>query len=198
MELTTADRYYACFPDDASGAGQPSSLAQLNMRIKSVSASACKYLESRGRFILSTERTEQFTPDLDGTKKIRVMGYPITEVDSIAFNEEAFDPVDDYFVLNQFGTIAFTEKYYPCQSVPNNTIAVVYTGGMAADTASFVAAYPDIESAVLMQINFELTRYKTISNKTISNGASSSTMNPYGLLDEVTRVLNSYCPMPES
>lgn len=198
MLLTTKDRYFAFYPDDTAGAASASFPAQLDMRIASVSRTVERYLERNGRYAELTERTQTFTPDMDGTRSVRVMGYPIESIESVTVDGDLLVAGDDYIPNSTLGVINFSVEYFPVQAIPEESISVIYTGGMAEDTAAFVESYPDIESAVLTQVNFELTRYKTIANKSISNGASSSSMNHYGLLDEVIRILDSYSPMPSS
>jgi hypothetical protein len=194
MELTTKDRYFSFFPDDTKGASSPAFSAQLGMRIASVSKAVERFLERNGRLIEVKERVATETPTRNGLKGFRVAGYPIASVASLTVYNESIAE-EDYTVDKSFGNVYLRNTVMQIQPLFENCIRLTYTGGMALDTEDFIANFPDIESAVLMQINFELQRYKTIANKTISNGASSSTMNHYGLMEELVRILESYSPM---
>lgn len=198
MDLTTKDRYFEFFPDAVDGAAKASFTAQLGMRISAVSKSVIRYLEKNGRHVESKERVEKFTPAKDGTRNIRLKGYPVAEIDLLTVFDDGWYSEDGDFVLDApFGTILFNQKIYRDDDLYLGAISVTYTGGMAADTAGFISEYPDIESAVLMQVNFELSRYKSIANKSQANGAATTSYNEYGLLPELARVLDSYCPMVE-
>jgi len=187
MDLTTKDRYLAMFPEDQK-AWTASPTAFLSMRITSVSASVARYLD---RHVTNEERIEKFTPeDGMGTLTVRVKGYPIEEVDSIEIFDTALS--SDEFVFTDTGLIQFYDRITREELPYQDKISVKYTGGMADDTADFIAKYPDIEANVLMQIKFELERTKTISSKTVAAGATSSQMNPYGFMDELIRCLDRY------
>ena len=198
MDLTTKDRYFAFFPDSIDGAAKASFTAQLGMRISSVSKSVIRYLERKGRHAEAKERIEKFTPAKDGTREVRLKGYPVTEIDLLTVFGDEWNSDDGDFVLDAAtGNVLFNQKIFRDDDLYQGAISVSYTGGMAADTATFVAEYPDIESALLMQVNFELSRYKSIATKTQANGAATTAYNEYGLLPELARVLDSYCPMVE-
>ena len=198
MDLTTKDRFFAFFPDSTDGAAKQSFTAQLGMRISSVSKSVIRYLENKGRHVEAKERTEKFTPAKDGTREVRLKGYPVSGVESVTVFGDAWTSEDGDFVVNSaFGNILFNQKIYRDDDLYHGAISVTYTGGMAADTDGFVNEYPDIESAVLMQISFELSRYKSIANKSQANGAATTSYNDYGLLPELCRILDSYCPTVE-
>ena len=198
MDLTTKDRYFAFFPDAADGAAKASFTAQLGMRISAVSKSVIRYLEKKGRHVEAKERTEKFTPAKDGTRSIRLAGYPVSEIELLTVFDDGWYADDGDFVLNaMFGEVLFNQKIYRDDDLYLGAISVTYTGGMAADTDSFVEEYPDIESAVLMQVNFELSRYKSIANKSQANGADTTSENDYGPMPELVRILDSYSPMVE-
>lgn len=198
MDLTTKDRYFAFFPDATDGAAKASFTAQLGMRISAVSKSVIRYLEKKGRHVEEKVRIEKFTPAKDGTRSIRLPGYPVSEIELLTVFGDSWFSDDGDFVLNAtFGEVIFNQKIYRDDDLYLGAISVTYTGGMAVDTVFFVEEYPDIESAILMQVNFELSRYKSIANKSQANGAATTSYNDYGLLPELVRVLDSYCPMVE-
>lgn len=70
-------------------------------------------------------------------------------------------------------------------------VEVVVVGGLAADTASLSASYPDLENACLMQVTSLFKRHAMPDRTTtdIGNG-STSWIGEYDLLKEVTDTLD--------
>lgn len=193
INLTTADRFFAMFPSSSPSAAKADDKRPIEMRITAISQKVERYLN---RFIESAERTESFTPDCGrGTSIIRLKAYPVESVESLTvYDQEYVEANDDFVIDKETGTIQLSYpaiQQFVCIN-PMNAIVVEYTGGMADDTQDFIDKYPDIESLVLDQVNFELTRVKNIANKSIAGAATTSQLNEYGLLPALCDTLELY------
>lgn len=189
MKLTTANRYFTLFTEANSQTSKPAEIAKIEMRIASVSANVEKYLE---RKVENIERTEKFTPDNGtGTKSVRLSAYPVEEIDTITVYETELTEGEFSSDLES-GLISFAIPVERLEPLFERSIAVTYTGGMADDTADFIEKYPDIEMEVLTQVNFEAKRVADIAMKSVSNGQTTSQLNPYGFLDSLITVLDRY------
>ena len=69
---------------------------------------------------------------------------------------------------------------------------MVYTGGMAADTTAFVAAYPDIASAVDQQVAYFWHQRNTLGLSSVSGDAGNVSPGADSLLPSVKRTLDIY------
>lgn len=146
MDLTTLARVKA----RASSLNDSTLDTILGTLIAEVSADA----ETRmARHAEVTERTE--IVDLRPHQRfVRLPGAPISEVSEIklaatpAFTDvDALTADEDYFVL------ADTSQLHMAVTTRVDAhLQVTYTGGMAADTAAFVAAFPDIAGAVEAEV----------------------------------------------
>jgi uncharacterized phiE125 gp8 family phage protein len=78
----------------------------------------------------------------------------------------------------------------PDLRVYTGQIEVAYVGGMAADTASLLAAYPVLDQACMMQVAYLWARRKTPGRTSadIGNG-STQWIGDYDLLDAVVAML---------
>lgn len=190
MLLTTKDRFYNIFPENKKGVGDLSFNLALDMRINSVSHAVEKYLR---RGIEAISRVNRFAPENGrGTKQIRLSAFPVISIASLTIFGDLYTENEDYTVDNESGVISFQNHIFRETPLYENAIVVTYIGGMAIDTAEFDLNYPDIESEVLTQIQFELTRIKTIALKSESNGASSSQLNEYGFTNSLIACLDRY------
>lgn len=69
---------------------------------------------------------------------------------------------------------------------------VVYTAGMAADTASFIAAYPAIAEACALQVAYHYKRKDFPAGQHVVEGGSTNFVEPLGLLGTVKSALDCY------
>jgi len=192
MALTTVDRYYDMFPDTASASGKPEKTRPIQMRIDSISAKVQKYL---GRSIEIGDFIERFTPDKgSGTKRVQLSAFPVSVVTKVTVYGIEQESGDNGYVAHLFsGVVLFQSPIiqYACGFA--DTISIEYTGGMAEDTEDFIEKYPDIESLVLDQVYFEISRVGNIANKSIGGNISSAQLNEYGLLPALVDGLSRYC-----
>lgn len=193
MNLTTADRYMKLFSDAKPSASDVNYAGMLDMRISAISKSVEKYLQ---RKIMVGEYTDYFTPtNGTGTKSVRVSAFPIVSVQKVMLSGTELD-ASTYAVDKQNGIVSFIEPITRDMAIPyQDCISVVYTGGMAENTADFISEFPDIEIEVLTQIRFEILRVKDIAMKSVANGQTTSQLNPYGFLDSLINILERYRPI---
>lgn len=145
MDLTTVARVKARNTRLTTSAD--ALLAEL---ITEVSADA----EARmARYVEAVERTEVVDIYV-GKKLVRLPGAPITAVSEVSrsstpvFTAEDVQVADtDYYVLADTSHIRLASK-----PLSDGFLEVTYTGGMAADTASFVTAFPDLTGAVEQEV----------------------------------------------
>lgn len=194
MNLTTADRYLALFPESSPMISKAAELTKLNMRIASVSRNVEKYL---GRNVEIGDVVEKFSPDCGtGTKRVRLKAFPIASITSVSVFGSTLEEDTDYNVDYDNGVINFAYNIIRLIPLYENAIVVTYNGGMASSVSDFYTDYVDIEAEVLMQINFELKRAPDIAMKSVSNGQTSSQLNPYGFIDSLITVLNRHKKLP--
>lgn len=186
MDLTTVARYKAY-----SGIGGASEDTILGYLITAVSAQFENHLD---RYVESTSRTvyQDVEP---GQRVFSLRGYPVSSVTSVHndidwdFESSDLLDADDYTVLGDDGLLnvpRYTLAYGP------RALKVVYTGGMAADVATFDASYPAIETALWMQIAYSYDRRQFNADTSVSIAGSSTTFHTPELLPEVVGILRPY------
>lgn len=191
MDLTTSTRVKALTESGGISAGTANDtlIAQL---IATHSQNIENYL---GRKTLATSRTEQFDV-ARGQRAFLLSAFPVTEVTSARDADDrdfasalAIDTTD-YYLDTARGVIEF-DGYQPINGA--GTLQVIYTGGMAADTASFVAAYPDVAQACDMQVAYTISRKDQLGAQSIGTQSGSvGWAGPLDLLPEVKRLLEPY------
>ncbi len=169
MNLTTVDRVLARIAAD--GDAKAATKTEIAAVIVAVSGAVEAYLE---RVTLRTARTEYHDVDR-GQCRFRLRAYPVTVLTSVAFDTEqewatALTAGTDYLspLYDNGGTLVVRyplSEYYESPGA----LKVVYTGGMATDTDSFVAAYPDIASAVDTQVSHEWQRRNALGVSSVSS-----------------------------
>lgn len=161
MNLTTPDRVRTLIAASGdNGQKRRESLdAELSAVIATVSAAAEAYMD---RHALRTSRTE-YHDATPGMRLLRLKGYPVTTLTSVYYDEDqafaasSLMTSDDYYDVTLDDTGALRFKWPFAYEYPRS-IKVVYTGGMATDTDSFIDSYPDIAGAMDMQAAHEWQR----------------------------------------
>ena len=166
MDLTTVEAVKLLAP--ISGNGEDALLGAL---VTSVSKRAETMM---GRHALSSSRTEVYTLPKWG-KRLILKGSPVASVTSVIYGSErdftddsALTEHDEFTVDLEAGILhlRIATPYDP------GFVQVVYTGGMAADTAAFVAAYPDVAAGVDFEvINLWKRRQNPAGASTFAGGA---------------------------
>lgn len=149
------------------------------------------------RALLSEEQVEVFDVD-EGQTVFNLRGYPVNEAEDFSVRLDTLRVFDTpreleptFFTLDaQDGQLIIDGVQLP----PGQRILrVAYTGGMAADTAAFCEAYPDIEEAANIQVNFWWESRQRIGQRSVT-GADLSvvTLEPLEFLPQMQRVVENY------
>ena len=192
MDLTTKERVKVL--TEAGGHGNDSLDTLYAKVITEVSAAVEKYLD---RYALEATRTE--TLDVfDGQSVLTLRGYPVNaspapvvKCDAArAFGSDSVVSDSLYAIDHETGQVLF-DGFLPTPGP--RVAAVTYKGGMAADVAGFVSAYPDIAGAVDLQVATLIQRRGNLSAQSAGAGSGNAAWEgSYKLLAEVTRVLDSH------
>lgn len=135
--------------------------AILTALIGPVSESAEVYLN---RHTESKSRVEVYPVDYNAPY-IWLRGSPITSVSDITLSLNRtfadIDPLDasTYDVITDTGEIFLRPQAFACIGA-KGFMQITYVGGMAADTASFMAAFPRIANAAAMEVVNRFNRAK--------------------------------------
>lgn len=74
-----------------------------------------------------------------------------------------------------------------------NYVRVKYMGGLGADTAAIIAAFPDVSRACDMQVKYLIERRSSLGgNVTTGHGGATEFQNEYLLLKDVRAALDTY------
>lgn len=176
MDLTTIDRVKTMLAQDTGGTwGDETFAGEL---IDEVSALAAKLLD---RKVLTQSYTEQL--DVSGKQVLfELAAWPVTSITSVKLardhdfaSVDALD-ADRYVTDNDLGLLVFLSPPvgFTRLAAYFRALQVVYTGGMAADTTSFMTAYPDIAEAVTRQVVYAYKRR-------LEPGATSEAMRDGGI-----------------
>lgn len=134
----------------------------------------------------SIARTEYFSPE-PGQQVFGLKGYPVASVASVkedvgdrAFTTDA-NTIDAELYTTNSDTGALYLHGWACVGA-HKSLQVVYTGGMAATTAAFLVAFPDLAAGVDAQVAFMLKRRDSIGFDSIGSAGSSSALSPLGFV----------------
>lgn len=159
MNLSTVARVKALIT--STGTANAGTDAEIAVVLATVSEAVEAYLD---RETTAAAKTEYF--DIEPwTAMVRLRAFPVSALTSVHYDEDQVFGSDtlltssDYYdpTLDRRGSLRFKVPFTPSDTRPN-ALKVIYTGGMAADAASFVTAYPDIAGAVDVQTAHEWQR----------------------------------------
>lgn len=148
------------------------------------------------RYTESAERTEYL--DVEFNQQVfSLRGYPVDTGETVTVTHDtgwdfaASDDLDsdDFTVLGNDGLLNI--PWFRLTPGPR-ALKVVYTGGMAANTAAFQVAYKDIELAAIMQVAYQYRRRKFVGDTSSSIGGSSVGFDFPALLPEVELILRPH------
>lgn len=188
MDLTTATRVKTYL--EGADTSKDAVLAQI---ITGVSARIERYLN---RHVEAVERVEFY--DLDfGQRRIFLRGYPVTEVDSIYndpidqdFAASSLIAADDYVTDLTNGVVSF---HLTRPLTGPRALKVTYTGGMGANAAAFITAFPEIALAAEWQVVHEFHNRNAPGASSVSiGGASVALVSGLDLLPIVKQALDGH------
>lgn len=190
MDLTTTARVQRLLESGGASVGQHATL--LGDLIPAVSARIEEYL---GRGAETTSRTEYF--DTEPTLfRVVLHAYPVSSVAQVrydtlrVYDSSAEVASSEYAVDTDRGFISFDRYGFV---VAARGLKVVYTGGMAATTDAFVAAFPAIAHACDLQVASLIQRRLALGATSVNaGGGSKAWVGGYDLLPEVKAILDLY------
>ncbi len=191
MDLSTLARVKTHLEASSTKIASAGAEALLSELISSYSAAFESYLN---RTVLAAERTLQ----LDVERAQQTFTLPAYPVSAIASVKNAWDrdfssvtALDsDYYYVDSQGILTVDQ----IALIPGpGVLQVVYTGGMAADAASFVTAYPEIAGALDMQVAAHWQRQGQLGAQGVNVGQGSvSFTGPMKLLPEVRATIGKW------
>lgn len=189
MDLTTSARVQRLLESGGASVGQHAAL--LADLIPGVSARMEEYL---GRVAQSGSRVEYYDAE-PGLVRILLDAYPISSVTDLRYDPvRAYDASSvvsssEYAVDLDRGIVTFD----PGQrwQVAPRAIRVSYSGGMAANTNAFIAAFPALAHAADLQTANLIQRRLALGTSSIYSGGKAFA-GGYELLPEVTAILDLY------
>lgn len=151
MDLTTAAAVKAI-----TGHGTTDDDALIGQLIASVSG---RVEAAIARHVEQTSRTETMRLE-PGGRLVLLAGYPVTTLGDVLFSDDGTFAEDALTEGEDFRIDLATGAVRLLGSNPDDhaELRVTYTGGMAADTAAFMAAYPGLSGAVGIQVVHEFQR----------------------------------------
>lgn len=190
MDLTTTTRVQTLL--ESGGATVSQHAALLGDLVPAVSARVEEYL---GRSAQTASRTEYFDTE-PSLFRVVLTAYPVTTVSLVRYDPlrvyDSASEIDstEYAVDTDRGFISFDRVGF---SVAMRGLKVTYTGGMAANTAAFVSAFPAIAHACDLQIASLIQRRLSLAATSANAGAGSKAyVGAYDLLPEVKSTLDLY------
>ena len=190
MDLTTATRVQRLLESGGASVGQHVTL--LGDIIPAVSARVEEYL---GRSAEAASRTEYFDTE-PSLFRVVLEGYPVSSVTSVRYDPlRVYDSsseiaATEYAVNTARGIISFERVGFV---VAARGLKITYTGGMAADTAAFVAAFPAVAHACDLQVAALIQRRLALGATSVNaGGGSKAWVGGYDLLPEVRSILDLY------
>lgn len=194
VELTTLERVKYLTEEhggyDSGASGNTRNDPILENLIASVSLSIERYLN---RPVLVAERTEYLDVRHDRCS-YQLAAFPVSSITSVK-NSSTYDwTVDakvegtDYVLDLETGILRQIAGWV----TGAEALQVVYTGGLAADTAAVLANYPDLADACEKQVTEEFRRRDGLSRSSVSVQGSTTTSESVRLLDVVRERLAPY------
>lgn len=193
MDLTTSARVKQWAAGAISGSGLDDLIASL---ITDVSAQAEKHM-GRVAEIPGTDRADYFDVEWDGQRHFPLKAWPATSITDVRYDPDADFGSETILPATAWLDITGDSENDGLLSLrtrlraADHSLKVNYKGGMAADTAAFVAAYPDVAGAVDAQVFFFLQRRDTLGIESVSGeGGSITNLSDIRWLPHVRRILD--------
>lgn len=157
MDLTTVVRVKKVI----SQAAETPSLGSVDLEVQALVTAVSSMAEAyMGRVALAAAQTEYFDVE-PGRRLFRLRAFPVTTLTSIHFDPDQAWGADTLLAATEYASPVFSpigalalrrDLVEPDGDREPAALRVVYTGGMAASTAAFIVAFPDIAAALDVQI----------------------------------------------
>ena len=188
MDLSTLARVRTRLGFEASDTSDDT---LLQVFLSRVSESAAKFLN---RKTLSESTTEQLDIGA-GQRTFHLKAYPIASVTTIKaaadrdFSSATSLATTDFYTNDDAGMLHIDYQL----SAGRGALQVVYVGGMAANAAAFVTAFPDIADAIDEQTAFYYQRREAVGVRSENLGGGSYSVSTLaGWLPSVLSVLEGH------
>lgn len=153
---------------------------------------------SLNRALLQEAQVEIFDVEHAGQTVFTLRGYPVDEeetfsvrLDTMRVWEEAHELTTGFYTLDATEGILIVDGVVLPRCA--RALRVAYTGGMAVDSTAFCEAYPDIEEAANIQINFWWEQRTKLGQRSIVGVDQSVVVNePLNYLPVLDRVVQNY------
>ena len=174
----------------AIGATNTSDDAVISSLITSVSG---RVETALARHTEAVERTEDYTLE-PGGRLAMMQGYPMSAVAEVkasadgTFSDDALVEGEDYRAELALGFVRLIVAN------PSNALQlrVTYTGGMAANTAAFITAFPGMSGAVTTQVTNEFQRRRSPGGEQSFEGGAIKGVGPLSDLPTLTREIDAH------
>ncbi len=147
------------------------------------------------RTVLAASDVTEYFDVAWGQTVFALKAYPVTDVTSI-YNDTSREwtagdlDTDQYHLDTEHGLLT-VDKISLVAGVA--ALRVIYDGGMAADAAAFIAAFPEIADACDMQVIAHFQRRSHLGAQAVSSGSGNvSHAGPLKILPEVKATLGKY------
>ena len=204
IDLTTLARVKSAISTSVTDTTEDVTIQDL---ITDVSRRLVEYMQIHASAIERTEiyRTRKFS------RIVTLDGLPIDRAATlevqVGFNDTEFTNVvvedrGSYAVHSAGGYIEFVDRATTIVRrarlvLAANYTRVKYTGGLGADTAAIIIAFPDIARACDLQVKYLMDRLATIGGNIVTGfGGATEFTDEYLLLKEVRRTLDIYARRP--
>lgn len=192
MDMTTIARVKALMGGNITSASD----ANLTEIVEDVSSRFERYMR---RQVLKQTNTETYPLRRYGSV-LSLKATPVTSITSLKYTTHPSDFPDTtamdaglYVLENEeSGLVRFVGQMpFSSARVPGY-IQAIYVGGMADDTADFIASWPDIARAADQQCAEEFRRRNTPGGNVQSDGGTTQYNGQLDLLEGVRRTLDGY------
>lgn len=192
MDLTTLDRVKLTADSDPTLTTEDALFSQL---ITSVSAGAERYMRREAQ---TASRNQLFT-HVVGSKVLWLPAWPVTSVAVVYYAGRPSDTTLPNYMLSMdsygFNPDTGILRFFRTMSLDPGYLRVTWTGGMAADTATFIVEFPDIAEVIDRQVVYEWQRRKSAGAAAVTTQTGSKTFSAgaeLNLLENTRMVLDAY------
>ena len=186
MDMTTLSAYKLF--DARFNGNQPTATHQDAVIQDAITSISALVEQELGRAVQVAPMVSQFSA-LISTRAFSLKSTPITVFTSITIDGD--DYTTKCAVDMTYGRVIL---HYPVKAKYPLSVIITYTGGMAADTPSFMTAYPGLVMEIHKQIKFELVRRPTLGQEVVGTGQERATLTRNVLIPSLMNAISKYRP----
>ena len=160
--------------------------ALLDQFIEAISFRVERFLD---RSILIDDFTEIINLTVSSCAVYWLKNFPVTAISKVD-NDDFLIPLEDVsFLDNKLGRIGINDNIL---FGGFGRLKIDYTGGMATDTADFIAKFPDIAHEMDLQVIFEIGKSRNLVDKQIGIDEQSTTKYDLGFQTSFKNLLRRH------